>query len=69
MPGVDRRARRRAAAERGRSNLKYFKDFRVNHGSSQGQNLAETGLLCFKSLDSLFYVADARTAQSFHSKR
>jgi len=35
----------RSAAERGGNNFKYFKDFRTENCSNQGQNLALTGLV------------------------
>ena len=40
------------AAERGGSNLNYLKDFRIQNGSNQGQNLALAGLCVPNSLDS-----------------
>ena len=44
------------AAERGGNTLKGFKDVRTENGSSQGQNLALTGLLVPTSLDRGFYL-------------
>ena len=37
-----------AAAGRGGSNLNNYDDFRTENGSSQGQNLVLTGLVCSK---------------------
>jgi len=41
---------RRTAVERGGNNLNVFNDFRTENGSSQGQNLALTGLFVPSSL-------------------
>jgi len=41
-----------AAGERGGNNLNGFEDFRTENGSSQGQNLALTGLFVPSSIDS-----------------
>ena len=41
-----------AAGERGEINLNEFKDLRTENGSSQGQNMALTGLCVSNSLDS-----------------
>jgi len=43
---------RRPAGERGGNHLKYRKDVRTENGSSQGHNLALTGLFVPSSLDS-----------------
>jgi len=42
----------RSAVERGRNNSNGFTDFHLNNGSSQGQDLALTGLWFSKSLGS-----------------
>ena len=44
--------KRAAAAQRGENNLNTFNDVRTENGSSQGQNLALTGLCGPSSLDS-----------------
>jgi len=49
---LDRTRFSRAAAERGGNNLNAFEDFCTENGSSQGQNLASTGLFVPSSLDS-----------------
>ena len=49
-----------AAAERGGNNLKGSKDVRTEFGSSQGQNMALTGLFIPSSLDTAeFFCAQS----------
>jgi len=54
FPGSLKSERRvwRTAVERGGNNVNGFKDCRTENGSSQGQNLALTGLFVPSSLDS-----------------
>jgi len=51
-PLADRQAMQEAAAERGGNNLYDFQVIHTENGSSQGQNLALTGVCVSSSLDS-----------------